>query len=307
MLMIKILYTILLSTTILSAQVIDCSDLFFSEYVEGYGQNKAIEIFNPTSSAINLSAYTIERYSNGSTNSSAGGTTNLSGSLASGDAFVLTNGDTDTSGQFGFIDVALYNIGDLSEPNGAYPTPMHMNGNDALVLTKNGAIVDVFGRVGEDPGVCWTDHAPSGFVSGTSITGFNPGTWYTTGHTLIRKQTVLRGDNDAFDLFNPSLEWDTLPVGTWSYLGSHTCNCLGGSYLSESEVSYLIYPNPVNYGSIVNIKSTKNIKYITLTNMLGQTSLYKNKINTSTLSQGAYVVKIEFYDGNFVENKLLVK
>jgi len=44
-----------------------CDDLFFSEYVEGYANNKAIEIYNPTDSGIELSDYSIARFSNGST------------------------------------------------------------------------------------------------------------------------------------------------------------------------------------------------------------------------------------------------
>jgi hypothetical protein len=44
-----------------------CDDLFFSEYVEGYANNKAVEIYNPTDAAINLSGYSIARFSNGST------------------------------------------------------------------------------------------------------------------------------------------------------------------------------------------------------------------------------------------------
>ena len=123
-------------------------NLFFSEYAEGSSNNKYFEIYNPTLNSIDLSNYQVERYSNGATNSSAGGITFLSGILASGDVFVLTNGDTDTTGQFGFIDMNLYNLGDYAEPNGSYPTPMHMNGNDAMVLTKNGLILDVIGRVG---------------------------------------------------------------------------------------------------------------------------------------------------------------
>ena len=69
--------------------------------------------------------------------------------LASGDAFVLTNGETDTSSTFGFCDPLLISLGDMAEPNGSYPTPMHMNGNDAMVLPKNGTVIDVIGRVGE--------------------------------------------------------------------------------------------------------------------------------------------------------------
>jgi len=40
-----------------------CSDLFFSEYIEGGSNNKAIEIYNPTGSSINLSGYTVSTIS----------------------------------------------------------------------------------------------------------------------------------------------------------------------------------------------------------------------------------------------------
>ena len=87
---------ILLSVTVLfamsvNAQIMDCSELFISEYVEGSSQNKAIEVYNPTNAAIDLSSYTIERYSNGATNSAGGEDTNLTGLVASGGAFVVTN------------------------------------------------------------------------------------------------------------------------------------------------------------------------------------------------------------------------
>ena len=51
-LLLSIFTLLLLKTT---AQ--DCSELFFSEYLEGYGQNKALEIYNPTSTNIDLSQY----------------------------------------------------------------------------------------------------------------------------------------------------------------------------------------------------------------------------------------------------------
>ena len=41
-----------------------CTDLFISEYLEGWSNNKAIEIFNPTDAAVDLSDYRLERYSN---------------------------------------------------------------------------------------------------------------------------------------------------------------------------------------------------------------------------------------------------
>ena len=39
--------------------------IYFSEYVEGFDNNKALEIYNPTANAIDLSEYSISRYANG--------------------------------------------------------------------------------------------------------------------------------------------------------------------------------------------------------------------------------------------------
>ena len=58
------LLAFIFSTVFLNAQ---CDELFFSEYLEGYANNKALEIYNPTGEAINLSGYSIARASNGST------------------------------------------------------------------------------------------------------------------------------------------------------------------------------------------------------------------------------------------------
>ena len=72
----------------------DCADLFFSEYVEGPGNNNAIEIYNPTNASINLSGYSINRYSNGSIFSSASWP--LSGTIAAGQALSIGNGQVDS-------------------------------------------------------------------------------------------------------------------------------------------------------------------------------------------------------------------
>ncbi|TAE50313.1 MAG: lamin tail domain-containing protein, partial [Bacteroidetes bacterium] len=39
-----------------------CTDLFFSEYLEGSSNNKAVEVYNPTASPVNLAGYKIYRY-----------------------------------------------------------------------------------------------------------------------------------------------------------------------------------------------------------------------------------------------------
>jgi len=64
-------------------------DLFFSEYLEGTSYNKAIEIFNGTGSAVDLSDYKVELYTNGS--NTANNTLVLSGTLENDDVYVISH------------------------------------------------------------------------------------------------------------------------------------------------------------------------------------------------------------------------
>ncbi len=71
----------------------DAPELFFSEYIEGSSFNKAIEIYNGTGGPVDLSLYTMELYSNGSPTPSQ--TLSLSGTVASGDVFVIAHHSAD--------------------------------------------------------------------------------------------------------------------------------------------------------------------------------------------------------------------
>src|SRR5687768_11086415 len=67
------------------------TDLLISEYVEGSSNNKALEFYNGTGSAVDLAAgqYVVQFYFNGAT--TAGGTVALTGTVADGDVFVLAH------------------------------------------------------------------------------------------------------------------------------------------------------------------------------------------------------------------------
>ncbi len=168
------------------------AELFISEYIEGSSYNKALEIYNGTGSAVDLSAYTLELYSNGADSPSR--STALTGTLADGDVYVLAHPSADPL----ILEVA-------DETNSSV---INFNGDDAIALRKNGELVDVFGQIGVDPGTAWG--------SGDSA---------TVNNSLRRKPTVCQGDPVGNDAFDPALEWDGFGEDAFDGLGGHTAQC----------------------------------------------------------------------------------
>lgn len=170
------------------------SDLFISEYIEGSSFNKAIEIYNGTGGAVDLGAglYTLELYSNGAASPSQ--SVALSGTIANGDVFVLAHSSA---------DAAI-----LAETDLISGSVINFNGDDSIILRKNGAVVDSFGQIGFDPGSEWTGGGQN--------------------DTLRRAETVCAGDTNPDDAFDASAEWVTFAQDAFDGLGSHTATCDGG-------------------------------------------------------------------------------
>jgi len=166
------------------------TELFFSEYIEGSSNNKALEIFNGTGAPVNLGAstYNVQMFFNGS--SVAGLTINLVGTVADGDVFVLAQASAGPT-----------ILAQADQTNGAG----WFNGDDAVVLRRGTAILDVIGQVGFDPGTEW----------GSGLTS-------TADNTLRRKDTVHAGDPIGSDAFDPTVEWNGFATDTFGGLGSHT-------------------------------------------------------------------------------------
>lgn len=166
-------------------------DIFISEYVEGgSGNNKAIEIYNGTNGTVDLSGYTLERYSNGST---SGTTIALAGSVAPGDVWVIVNGSADP----GLLALADQTSGSVSH-----------NGDDAYTLLSGTTVIDSFGEVGFDPGSAWSSNGVS-----------------SRDDSLRRIPSVCSGDALSEDPFDPSIEWTAHGDLVWDGLGSHTSDC----------------------------------------------------------------------------------
>ena len=295
-------FILTLSSFSLTAQ--DCSELFFSEYVEGSSNNKAVEIYNPTDAPIDLSGYSIERYSNGS--DAVSDEMDLSGTINAGETWIVTNSDTNSANEFGYIMVELYNMADQWAP--VYPSPLYMNGNDVMTLSKNGTIIDIIGKIGEDPGDAWTDDATAGF------TDANGGAWWTKNHTLVRKASVKSGVKTSPILFNPAAEWDSLSINTWTNLGTHECDCSSGgpSSIEDKSTSFVLYPNPATNMQTINVSANKAIKSFELINALGQKvnlnythSNSQAYIHTHNINSGIYSLTIIFED-NSIKNSSIV-
>jgi predicted extracellular nuclease len=186
-----LLYVVLLFTALITnAQ--DAEDLFFSEYVEGSSNNKYLEIFNGTGATVNLSDYQVLLFTNG-----------------------RTENDPTTTLDLGDIDLLDGNVYTIGNSSGTIFSPdltsgvANFNGDDALAIKKksNGAYVDIFGCIGEDPGSAWTDGSHS-----------------TANKTLVRKKWVTVGVKANPPTGFPTLtsEWDVYDQDVNTYLGNHT-------------------------------------------------------------------------------------
>ena len=169
---------------------IDYTGLIISEYVEpSSGNSKAIEIYNGTGSALDLSDCMLELYRNGAT--SATPTFSTTAVIADGGTFVFCHDDLATS---------MPARCDSNES-----TSLNHNGDDAFGLRCDGTLIDSLGATTGDPGDAWT----GGDVS--------------TQDQTLRRQCPGVADADLGDTFDPSVDWIELPGDTFDGLGSRSC------------------------------------------------------------------------------------
>jgi endonuclease I/chitodextrinase len=109
---------------------ISAVELFFSEYVEGSGFNKAIEIANITENTADLSSYSIARQSGGQWETAL----YLTGSIPPNDVYVIINSDATDATLIAEADLGISNV-----------TPMTFNGDDRVGLFKDAVLVDIIG------------------------------------------------------------------------------------------------------------------------------------------------------------------
>ena len=287
-----------------------CDEIFISEYLEGWGNNKAIELFNPTDASVDLSDYRLERYSNGSTSAQENQKVDLSGTLDAQSVIVLVLDKQDPDG----VDFEAPVWDELAEAADLWLCPvyeennaMYFNGNDALVLRKisTNTPIDIFGVIGEDPGETgWAD--------------------MTQNHTLIRKQNVTGGDTDALDDFLVVDEWDGILWSSDSLnytldsvfvnLGSHTCECGTTDVAEASDLESIeLYPNPTSSGNVWvrSNQALREIRVFTLTgqHVSQQLVMGENPVQLSLqhLPEGIYLLEATLADGTRKTQRFVLK
>ncbi len=192
------------------------NNIFFSEYIEGSGNNKALEIFNNTDSTVTLQNYQIAQSSNGSEwkyfNSLAAGAT-----IAPGGVYTAIDASFDTE---------LFDF-DLADEVLSWPHYLGFNGDDARALihidptTNDTTWIDIIGEELLDPGSAW---AVAGIENATGE------------HTLIRKPSVTEGNSTPLGSFGTNFgdsEWLVKPqnfVANLSKPSADLFEALAGDY-----------------------------------------------------------------------------
>ena len=224
------------NVSITIATTLPCTAPFFSEYTEGgtgLGSDKALEIYNPNSTPLNVAGYSVSSFNNGNTTAAGTYIFPTGSTIPANGVYVIAASGANS----GIADVA-----DTSLSFGS-TSPVHFNGDDAVVLfNASGDTLDIIGVVGVDPGSEWT-----------------VGTGSTKDHTLIRMHAVQLGETDwAIG----ATQWNVYPDTDHSNLGVHYGVCGGGpvsncpiSEVPSVDTAYTCGTSPVTF---TNSPSTPN-------------------------------------------------
>lgn len=243
------------------------SDLYFSEYVEGSSNNKALEIYNPTNATVDLSKYGIATSTNGSNWHDPDP---LTGMLDPGDVYVIINPGFD----FSLIDSAAV----VDTIWGVFAT--NHNGNDGRALAKliegswdenhTSSFIDVIGYNDEDPFDGWD-------VAGVTAA--------TKDHTLMRKATISIGNTDFTESAGTNAEdseWRVFDQNFVTNLGYATPDA---SY--ETEILEFVLLDTL--GNNVTVDTTINNQTYTIDVKViySMGSVLDSMVPEITLSEGA--------------------
>ncbi|MCF8371435.1 MAG: T9SS type A sorting domain-containing protein [Bacteroidales bacterium] len=202
-------YTVTSSTAVAQTWVVTVNvaaepDLFISEYIEGTSNNKALEIYNPKSTPVDLDDYVVAL-------SSGGGGWEVyhifpaGAVLNSHDVWVIITNQVDP------LLFPAANADEVLTYPGSFQSVVHFNGDDARALCHivgpDTIIIDQFGDPDNDPGAAWP-------VAGVPDA--------THEYTLRRKLTTTSGNTNwlaSFGTDATNSEWVVMPQNDFTDLG----------------------------------------------------------------------------------------
>lgn len=205
---------------------VEPQDLIFSQYIEGSGYNKVVEIYNGTDQTIDLADYRVLAYHNGATDPTY--EIPLEGQLDAGGILVVSNPGASQE---------ILDLVDITDSG------LNFNGDDTLLLVSlEDTVVDSIGQIGIDPGSEWGEGLAS-----------------TKDHTLIRSPEVCQGDQDPEDTFEPAMTWIGYEKDSLVDLGVHSVECqsLPSQYTSIIDIQSSIEDGtdiPLYAGEVVKIR-----------------------------------------------------
>lgn len=218
------------------------SQIIFSEYLEGASNDKCIELFNTTASDINLSGYSLRRYTNGSTTSTS---IALSGTLPACGTFVVCN----TSSQASLLALADQITGSLNH-----------NGDDAYDLFDGSTVLDVFGDIGCDPGSEWT-------AAGTNGTQNNG---YIRNASICTGVTDPTGACSGTSFTTLATEWTSTQSTTdFSNFGSHTSTCPACSTPTNTITTGSVTGAPFDVECATSLDATGTVDFTSIGTFTG--------------------------------------
>ena len=128
----------------------------------------------------------------------------------------------------------------------------------------------------------------------------------------MRKASIKYGVSTNPAVFNPTLEWDSLPDGTYDNLGYHDCDCPTETVgIKDNQISYNVFPNPATTSNGFEITASEEILSYKLYNILGGVVLensantFKAIINTFGLAKGIYTLSLKFENQTKLEKILI--
>lgn len=241
-----------------------CGSIFISEYIsDTVNHDNGIELYNPTSSSINLRGYYLFGTTNGSL-FSAPFIIALHGTIRAHKTFLIANTLADTT---------------LTDKAKMLSDSLNFTGLDIVALGKmtislssiSTTPLDQVGAIAPRP----------------SDSGWAVGSGSTKNHTLVRQSSVFQGD---LIWATCKYQWNVYPRGTFSYIGHYVNVCtpkdpyvfltLGNPTVTCGEPSYF------NFDVLVQSDSAKGLNWAIFRVTFSGTEFTGDNVFNSTITDG---------------------